>query len=168
MIERDLHLWFVSSVSYEQIAQLQLQLGRKQEALASVRKAIAIEPDRSALYDLRYDIERGIGPVNTAAAHRAAGYRAAGDAFARTGEDAQALTLYLRGLQTVAAFAADPVDDDARFELEAAIRNLTEFVSARYSRSYARQFWQSLAHSAITEKYRDRLNREVTRLAAER
>src|ERR1700736_172483 len=149
---------FIKSRGYEEIAKLQLKLGYKEEALRSVASAISIVPSLTRLFELRREIEVGLGrSKEKATAHLAAGYREAGDYYARTGDDAEALPLYLSGLNAVAGIANNSNDEDAGFEFETAIRNLSEFIASHYSRDDAQQFWQSLATVNITKSYRARV-----------
>ncbi|MFI4986644.1 MAG: hypothetical protein ACHQF3_04325 [Alphaproteobacteria bacterium] len=166
LLETRLHMTVAWSADYEQIARLQLQLGEMREALASVNSAIALDPGRADLYLLRRSAEEGLGrSERSVALHLAAGYRAAGDALARNGRYGAALALYLRGIRTAAA-RPNPDDDEGRFEIEAAIRTVSDFLMTRYSEDYARQFWRSIASSAFMASRRGRFEAEAHRLEA--
>jgi tetratricopeptide (TPR) repeat protein len=164
--ERRLKFVNLKSEGYEAIAKLQLKLGRPEVALPSVAAAISITPFRTRLFELRRDIEVALNrDKNRISAQLAAGYRRAGDYSATNGDQAEALSTYLRGLDILGGITTD--DEAARFELEATIRNLSEFISSHYSKQDTRQFWESLAKAGITKNYRAQVQQEIRRLAIE-
>jgi hypothetical protein len=115
---------------------------------------------------LRQDIDRALGYSESKAALRlAAGYRAAAEGYARVKNDGQAVIQYMRALQTVVEV---PADADSRFEVEAAVRGLTDFLIARHSEGYAHAFWKSLASSSVMKDYKVRAEEEVRRLEPRR
>jgi tetratricopeptide (TPR) repeat protein len=158
---------YADSYTYEEIARLQLEVGNKDDAMTTVRNAISINPARPELYELRQEIERAQDVSDgKRTIHLTAGYRQAGAAANRIGEDAKALSLYLRALKTIAP-AANASDDDAKFELEASIRSLTELLSATNPPSVVRQFWQSLDNATLAKDVRTRIGQEVSRLGTQ-
>jgi tetratricopeptide (TPR) repeat protein len=163
LLQRRLRLYTrANSFSYERIARLQLTVGQKQEAMESIKSAISIAPYRTALYVLRQDIDRALGMSEAKATLRlAAGYRAAAESYALVKNDAQVVVQYLRALQSAASVAPD---DDSRFELEAAIRGLSEFLVSRHSAEHAQAVWRSLAASDVTKSYKARAEQEARRL----
>jgi hypothetical protein len=71
----------------------------------------------------------------------------------------------MRALQLAAGVAAN---EDARFEVEAAVRGLTEFLVSRHSVAHAQAFWKSLASSSVMKSYQARAEEEARRLASRR
>jgi tetratricopeptide (TPR) repeat protein len=167
LLQRRLRLYTrANSQTYERIARLQLRVGQKEEAAESIRAALTIAPYRTALYVLRQDIDRALGYSESKAALRlAAGYRAAAEGYARVKNDGQAVIQYMRALQTAVEV---PADADSRFEVEAAVRGLTDFLIARHSEGYAHAFWKSLASSSVMKDYKVRAEEEVRRLEPRR
>lgn len=152
---------YADSDDYEEIARLQLQLEKTDDAMATTRLAIAMEPARPALYELREAIERAQNvPDDKRTIHLAEGYRHAADAATGQGEDATRLSLYLRALKTIAAAKAD---DDATFELEASVRSLSEFLADAYPASFVKQFWQSLTGATLADEIRARIQQEAAK-----
>ncbi len=167
LLKRRMHAAVSWSSDYEQLARLELELGHAGEALASASSAIALAPGKGGLYLLRRDIEKGLGrSERLATLHLAAGYRAGGDALARNGRYGPALAFYMRALKTVASLAGAE-DDDERFELEACMRTLSEFLTARYSEDYASRFWRSIAAAAFLEGRRELVDAEARRVETE-
>jgi tetratricopeptide (TPR) repeat protein len=155
-----------NSFAYENIARLQLRIGQKQEAMESLKAALTLAPHRTALYLLRRDIERALDHDETQATlHLAAGYRAAGEEYVRVKNDGQVVVQYMRALQLAAGVTAN---EDARFEVEAAVRGLTEFLVSRHSVAHAQAFWKSLASSSVMKSYQARAEEEARRLASRR
>ncbi len=149
--------------NYERIARLQLRLGQPREAMETLRIVLAATPQQEQLYLLRRDIDRALGRSEAAAdLHLAAGYRAAAEAHARMQSDSKAVLNYMRALQVAAGASPGP---DAGFEVEAAVRGLSEFLLTRHSISHVQTFWTGIASAAFVTTYQDRAREEVERLS---
>src|SRR5262249_24083923 len=107
-----------NSITYERIARLQLQLRLNQDAMSSVKMALAIAPYRVELYQLRQAIERALGHNDRdRTLHLAAGYRSAAGSYASVKNDNQAIVQYMHALELAVSV---PTNDDTGFEVEAA------------------------------------------------
>jgi len=171
--------------AFRRLALIQHRLKLDRQALQSIEQAIDMDPTQISFYTLRFDIEASLGvPKNVREQHRAGGYRHAGD-FARSGPAGNALALYLRGLrilvdalpQTASGASEKPscdanlecnpaIDANFKFEIEGAVRNISEFLRRNYSADYAQSFWTSAASTPPMAPIKDRLAAESSRLSA--
>ncbi len=128
------------------------------QALRHIEAAIESAPWQIDLYAERRDIETKKGGVDQARIelHFVQGLRAAAEYEVRTGEHGLGLKRYLLAF----VHASDPtIKDDAQFELDTIVRNLSAFISDNYGRAEAEQFWRALAQDPL-------LNSSQRRLAA--
>jgi tetratricopeptide (TPR) repeat protein len=153
------------SADYLRMARLQSQLGLYEQALQNLENAISSAPWRINLYEERRKIEMASkGGAERAALRFAEGLRAVADFQARTGGNAPALRAYVRAFRQ--ATLLSPADQDAAFELETTIRNLSSFVTARYGAEDAQWFWLSLAQDPLLDERQKQLaQREARRLS---
>lgn len=137
------------SDDYLQIAHLQTQLGKYQDALQSIATSIESAPGRVDLYEERRDVEKKAGHLdqNQIDLHFAQGLHAGADHEARIGNDGLALQMYLRAF--LQASSLQSLNGDAKFELDSIVRNLSAFISANYRREDAEQLWQTLARDPV-------------------
>jgi hypothetical protein len=134
--------------------------------LQSANTAIALTPTDRSLYELRRDIERALGySEKSMAVHLAEGYREAGNALAALGQDAQAMALLLKGVETISA-RRETNDDAVNFELERSIRNLSDFIVAKSGVPAAQVFWRNLAQSSMLANFQRRAENEVQRVSS--
>ncbi len=155
-----------SSRAYRRIANIHNRLHQNDAALRSVETAISLAPDSIELYELRSTIENGLGRDETSRAlHLAEGYRAVGDASRLQGRDGDALAAYLKGLHTVCDLAPTGASGgDIKFEAELSVRNLSNYLEAKFSKHFAVQFWQNLASGHTLRSCQDRAAAETGRL----
>jgi len=157
-----LNTW-VDTYNYERIVRLQLRLGQPREAMENLKIVLTATPRDEELYLLRRDIERALGQSEAVVTlHLAAGYRAVAEANVRIQDDSKVLLNYMRALQMA---AAAPSGEDARFEIEAAVRGLTDFLVTRHSVAHAQTFWTGIASSSAAKGYQDRAREEARRLS---
>jgi conflict system STAND superfamily ATPase/tetratricopeptide repeat protein len=169
LLQTYVRLWPYYSSVRRRLADLQLKNGRQKEALETINVGISIDPQNLSLYDARKQIELKMDGATeqSAALHLATGYRAAGDALLRQGLGSQALSAYLKSIET--AYALQPAGvtaEDIRTEQEVSVRALTNLMTSRYSSGYARKFWQNLASTnGVAAALQNRATQEVSRLA---
>ena len=114
--------WDPSADTYGQLAALQNQLGRHQDALQSINLAIALGSDRRDFYEERERTEKGLGVSEVERQrHLAEGYVRAGDAQAKQDKHADAYFDYLAALRVLSA--VEKSDTTGSVKTDAAVVN---------------------------------------------
>ena len=90
--------------------------------------------------------------------------RGAADARARLGANAIALEFYIQAVRTSLSLP-DAADGDLRFEQEASVRALSDFMVRQNGRDRAIAFWQALAQDHAVTLYANIADAEAKRLA---
>ncbi len=136
------------SDDYSLLAQLQSsdQVRNYAEALRDIDTAIADAPWQLDFYTQRRNIEAKMSGAKPATVilDFAQQLRDAAEYEVRTGDDGLALKRYLLAFTTLSR--EQPLDADAKFELQTIVRNLSAFLSTNYNNADAVLFWQSLSH----------------------
>jgi tetratricopeptide (TPR) repeat protein len=134
-------------------------------ALGSIESAIAIAPWQIDLYTSRRDIEQKLGRDKALTdLHFVQGMRDAAEYDVRTGVDGLGLQKYVRAF--ILASSLDTNNDDAKFALDAIIRELSAFISKNYRREDAVQFWRALSQDPLlTPTQKQLAAQEADRLA---
>jgi Tfp pilus assembly protein PilF len=152
---------------YQREAKLQNLLGDYDSALGSIETAISRAPDSEDYYLLRADIEKNLKQSDDVIAlHLAAGYRTMGDAYRYRGKNGQALVDYLKSIATICDLPSGENNADTNDGLTISMRSLSDFLTERYSRKYASQFWDNMAKGSVMKTYSARAQREADRLRA--
>lgn len=139
------------SDDYSLLAQLQAsdRVRNYAEALRDIDNAIADAPWELDFYAARRDIEakmNGVQPA-TVGLDFARQLRNAAEYEARKGEDGLALKRYMLAFMNLSL--VQPLDADAKFELEAIIRDLSTLLSTNYGNAEAVSFWESVSHDPL-------------------
>jgi len=147
-----------SSIDHEIAARINAKQKQYDDAVASIRAALAIHPWRTELLDQQRELEIRSGvDQGTADIHLAAGLRRIADYYARTGENALAMSFYVRAFTR--ATAASVPTEKARPDIDAIMRNLSGFLSLRYGRDDASNFWAAVADNPVLSEHARELAR---------